>query len=186
MIENLEFEILHLKADRRAEDPALPICDPSPLERSNRKKTAGKIPQAFDRSQSIFKNPKNRLSEKVCRKVTLCQPNCKPVIHPFPGKSRNMGGRLLTCDASPHSPWSIVSSRKSVVGAGLLVRYAAHIAERKIEYFHNPNKHQKPCLRYFSEVIGLFRLGITFLGCSFEKILIPGNIQIAGDIRRDA
>ena len=189
MIENLEFEILHLKADRRAEDPALPICGPSPLERSNRKKAEGKITQGFDRSQSIFQTSPKRTS-------TGFKPNLKQVkaeldsdSHPFPGKTRNMGGGLLTCDGRPHSPWIKFLSRKSVVGSAPLVRYAAHIAEifktTSTTHSNKSNKHQKPCLRYFSDVIGHFRLDFTFFESSFEKILVPVSIQIAGDIRRD-
>src|SRR5581483_10820977 len=174
MIENLEFWILHLKAGRRAEDPALRICAPSPLERSSTKKIAGKIPQVSNRSQSIYKNPKNRPSEKVSRKVTLVQPNCKPVIHPFQGKTRNMGGILFTCDARPHSPWSIVSSRKSVVGSGLLVHFAAHIAEliKNTSLIQtNPTNIKKPRFQSFEYGIGLFVLNETLRDSSFQKIL---------------
>jgi hypothetical protein len=33
--------------------------------------------------------------------------------------------------------------------------------------------------------MGLCALNVTLLGSSFQKIIIPGTIQIAGDIRRD-
>ena len=189
MIENLEYELLHLKADRRAEDLALPICDPSPLERSNRKRAEGKITQGFDQSQSNLQTSPNRTSAGFKRNLKQVKAELDSDPHPFPEKSRNMDGRLLTCDGRPHSPWIKFLSRKSVVGSALLVRYAAHIAEiimttsfsqKKIKT--NSKKTRFQCFEY---VIELFRFFVTLVESSFEKILVPGNIQIAGDIRRD-
>lgn len=54
MIENLESEILHLKAVRRPVDPALPVCDFSPAERSNTKKADGRIPQFPGHGQFVL------------------------------------------------------------------------------------------------------------------------------------
>jgi hypothetical protein len=187
MIENLEFEILYLKADRRPEDPAQPVCDPSPTERSNKKKTAGRIPQVLDLGQSVFQTSPNSSPIDLNRNLKLCKPNCKPVIHPFPGKSRNMDGRLLTCDGRPHSPWIKFLSRKTVVGSAFLVRYAAHIAElikNTSTIQTNPTNNKKPRFQRFEYGIGLFVLNVTLRDSSFQKILIPGNIQTAGDIRR--
>src|SRR5258708_23329748 len=129
MIEHLEFSNLHLKAVRQPEDPTLPVCGLSPSERSNAKKNTGKIPQVFDHSQSIFQTSQNRSPKDLNRNFKPCKAEGKTGLHHFPGKSRNMGGRLLTCDGRPHSPWIKFLSRKTVVGSALLVRYAAHIAE---------------------------------------------------------
>ena len=190
MIKHFEFQILHLKAASRLEDPALLIWTPSTIERSNSRRAAGRIPQTLNSTQSHFPTSKKRTPTSFNQNLNLVKAEGKAGLHENRGISRNMGGRLLTCDGRPHSPRIKFLSRKAVVGSALLVRYATHITEIfKITTpidSNNSNKHQKPCLRYFSEVIGLFGLVITFLGSSFEKNLIPGNIQIAGDIRRDA
>ncbi len=189
MIENLEFELLHLKADRRAEDLALPICDPSLLERSNRKKAEGKITQGFDHSQSIFQTSPKRTSTDFKRNLKQVKAELDSDSHPFPRKNRNMGGGLLTCDGRPHSPWIKFLSRKSVVGSALLVRYAAHIAEifTTTSFIQTKIKtnSKKPRFQCFEYGIELFEFFVTLVESSFEKILVPGSIQIAGDIRRD-
>jgi hypothetical protein len=189
MIENLEFEILHLKADRRPGDSSLPICYPPTSERLNTTKTAGRIPQALDLAQPVYPKFKNRSPKEVSRKLTqrLSQSKhgSKTSLQSNKGKSRNMGGLLFTCDASPHSPWSILSSRKSVVGAGLLVHNAAHIAKRNKNTYTTNTNNKNPHMQCFKDGMGLCGLNVTLLGSSFEKFLAPGSIQIAGDIRRD-
>jgi hypothetical protein len=69
------------------------------------------------------------------------------------------------------------------VGAGLLVHNAAHIAEINKNSSSIQIKFKNISFNCFEVVIGLFGLVI---GSSFKKILIPANMQIAGDIRRDA
>ena len=198
MIENSEFKILHLKAYRQAEDPALPVCNPFPPERSNTIKTAGRIPRISLRSQSIFQTSQNRTQVDLNRNFNPVKAEVKAAFTRNQRKSRNMGGRLLTCDARPHSPRIKFLSWKTVVGSGLLVRYAAHIAEISTTTSFNQTKektnkkikvktnNKNPRLQHFKHGIELFMYSLFFLETSFEKILIPGNIQIAGDIRRDA
>jgi hypothetical protein len=178
MIENLELAILHLKAVRQPEDLPLPICASSPAERSNTKKTTGRIPQVLKHSQSNFpSSPKgfkrnlNLLKAEVDSDSTL-----------FPGKSRNMGGVSFTCDASPHSPRSIVSSRKSGVGAGLLVHLTAHIAETD-KTTSSIQTNVKTTFQHFEHAIELFFFRWFFLD-TFAKNKLPWYYAVTGDIRR--
>ncbi len=89
-----------------------------------------------------------------------------------------MGGDLLACDASPHSPWSIVSSRKSGVGAGLLAHHAAHIAELFKTTSSNLNHNKNTRFQYGEMVIGLF----VFVMVPFQKILAPGKMTVLGTL----
>jgi hypothetical protein len=185
MIENLEFKILHLKADGCHEDPVLRVHGPSTAERSNQKKAAGRIPRFSDRSQPSFPKFENSTSTDFKRNLKQLKSEFDSDSHVFHGKSRNMGGGLLTCDASPHSPWINFLSRKTVVGAGLLVRYAAHIAELIKHTSSIQTNIKNPHLQHIEHGIELCGLNVTLLGSSFEKILSPGKITFAGDIRRD-
>jgi len=64
-----------------------------------------------------------------------------------------------------------------------LIHHAAHIAERKKNTSTTQINIKNPRFQCFEYGIELFGLGVTLLG-SFDKIFAPGNIQIAGDIRR--
>jgi hypothetical protein len=144
MIGNLEFEFLHLKADRRPEDPALSVSGTSPIEHSNPRKTTGRIPHISNPVQSVFQSSENRTPAGFNRDLKPCKAERESDSHPFPEKSCDMGGVSFPRDASPHSPWIKVDLRKLLVGAGLLVHYAAHIAE-KTRILLQP-KQQKPTL----------------------------------------
>jgi hypothetical protein len=70
------------------------------------------------------------------------------------------------------------------VGSALLVNYAAHIAELIKNTYSIQTNIKNPCFQCDEYGIGFFGLNVTLLGSLFEKILSPGSIQIAGDIRR--
>ena len=139
-----------------------------------------KIPHSVRRSKPVQGIPKteNGTLSWLKRKVKLVYPKNKviPAI------------RTALCSPAtpdPTPPGAYFDSRKSVVGSGLLVRYAAPIAGMfKTTSSIYSNKHQKPCMQYFADGIGLFGVSVTFLGSSFEKILSPANITFAGDIGR--
>ncbi len=186
MIENLEFKILHLKADGRPKDPASRVYDPSTSEHSNPKKIARRIPRICDRSQPRFQKTENGTSTDLNRNLNLIQAELKAAYSQKQGKSRNLGGVLLTCDGRPHSPWIKFLSRKTVVGSALLVRYAAHIAELIKNTSSIQTNYKNPCSQCFECVIGLYGLFVAFLVSSFEKILASGKMTFAGDIRRQS
>ena len=104
MIEKLEFEILHLKADRQPEDPSLPIRYSSTNEHSNPRSAASRIDQALNPSQSVLRNSQNRPSKKLTQRLSQSKHGSKTGLQSNEEKSRNVGGLLFTCDASPHSP----------------------------------------------------------------------------------
>ena len=86
---------------------------------------------------------------------------------------------------APTPPVSVSDDCNSVVGAGLLVRYAAHIAELIKHTSSIQTNIKNPHLQHIEHGIELCGLNVTLLGSSFEKILSPGKITFAGDIRRD-
>ena len=109
-------------------------------------------------------------------------------IYPKTGENARERG-MFRCPPTPAPtpPVSLCEYRKSVVGAGLLVHYGAHIAELIKNTYSiqtNPTNSKKPRFQCFEFVIELVELNVTLLGSLFEKILSPGSIQIAGDIRR--
>jgi len=183
MIENLEQQKTSLTALKRPIAALSPVPVSSTSEHLNLNSSRGKIPQAFNVIQPIFQKFENSPSTDLSRKLTLIQPEGKTALPKNQIKSRNMGGESFTCDASPHSPCIKFDDRKTGVGAGLSVHNAAHIAEINKNSSSIQIKLKNISFNCFEVVIGLFGLVI---GSSFKKILIPVNMQIAGDIRRDA
>jgi hypothetical protein len=183
MIENLEQQKTSLTALKRTIAALSPVPVSSTSEHLNLNSSHAKIPQAFNVIQPVFQKSENNLSADLGRKLTLIQPKGKTGLPKKPENSRNMGGDSFTCDASPHSPCIKFDDRKTGVGAGLLVHNAAHIAEINKNSSSIQIKFKNISFNCFEVVIGLFGLVI---GSSFKKILIPANMQIAGDIRRDA
>jgi len=186
MIENLEQQKTSLMALKRPIAALSPVPVSSTSEHLNLNSSRGKIPQAFDLIQPIFQKFENRPSTDLSGRLTLIQPESKTALPKKSRNSRNMGGDSFTCDASPHSPCIKFDDRKTGVGAGLLVHNAAHIAEINKNSSSIQIKFKNISFNCFAVVIGLFGLVITLFGSSFKKIFIPANMQIAGDIRRDA
>ena len=103
MIENLEFEILHLKALGWGKDPILPLCAPLISDRLKIKKSANKIPHAYAPCQINFEVSKNHTRKNVSAHLTPThvkgKANCKSVLHYLLRIGRKMGG-----DPSPATP----------------------------------------------------------------------------------
>jgi hypothetical protein len=194
MNEQFEFQILHLKGDYCPEDFPLASCSPSTSELSNPSQAAQKIPQTLNGSQLNFTIHQKSATTHLNRNFNLLKAERDSESHPFSRISRNMGGRLLTCDARPHSPWIKFLSRKAVVGSGLLVRYAAHIAGLvKTTSFIQTNvktnsktkvktNNKNPRFQHFKHSIELFMYSAVFLETSFEKNLAPGNMFLLGTL----
>jgi len=186
MNELFGFQILHLKGDCFPEDFVLASCYPSTSELSNPSQSTLRIPQTLNSSQLIFTIHQKSATARFNRDLNLLKAERDSDSHLFSGNSRNMGGCFLTCDARPHSPWINFLSRKAVVGSGLLVRLAAHIAEiskpTSFIYSNKSNKHQNPCFQHFARVIALFAFSVVVLGSFFEKIFAPGNMFVLGTL----
>ncbi|HUO58664.1 MAG TPA: hypothetical protein VMV05_10870 [bacterium] len=177
MIENLESRNLHLKAHGLGDGSAFAVCCSSIPEHQIPKELDGRIPQALKHSQSNFPSAPKSFKQDL----NLLKAEVDSDSHPFPRKSRNMGGVSFTCDASPHSPWSIVSSRKSGVGAGLLVHLTAHIAESdkttsstKTNIKTQPSSTLKTLLSFF--------ICDGFCWTPFQKIIFPGTMPLLGTL----
>jgi hypothetical protein len=194
MTQQFEFQILHLKGDYCPEVFAPASCSPSTSELSNPSQAAQKIPQTLNGSQLNFTIHQKSTTTHLNWNLNLLKAERDSESHSFSGKSRNMGGRLLTCDARPHSPWIKFLSSKAVVGSGLLVRYAAHIAgiitttsftqtnikaKSKTKIKTN-NKNQ--CFQHFKPSSELFMYPVVFFGTFFEKSLAPGNMFLLGTL----
>ena len=183
MIEILEIQKISQTDLERSFIVAPLVCALPNLEHLALNLPYGKISHPLHPMEPISSIPKTESGALswLKRKVKLVYPKNKviPAI-----------GAALCSPATPDPtpPGSYFDSRKSVVGSGLSVRYTAPIAGifKNTFYIHSnkSKKHQKPCLRYFSDGIGLFGVSVTFLGSSFEKILGPANITFAVDIGR--
>jgi len=184
MNELFEFRILHLKGDYFPEDFVHASCYPSTSELSNPSQSNQRIPQTLNASQLNFTIHQKSATTHLNRNLNLVKAECDSDSHSFSGNSRNMGGCFLTCDARPHSPWIKFLSRKAVVGSGLLVRLAAHIAAliKATSNFPPKSNNQNPCFQQFAGVIELFAFSAVVLGSSFEKILAPGNMFVLGTL----
>ncbi len=184
MNELFGFQILHLKGDCFPEDFVLASCYPSTSELSNPSQSTLRIPQTLNSSQLIFTIHQKSATARFNRDLNLLKAERDSDSHLFSGNSRNMGGCFLTCDARPHSPWINFLSRKAVVGSGLLVRLAAHIAAliKDISNFPPKSNNQHLCFQHFAGVIELFAFSAVVLGTSFEKNLAPGNMFVLGTL----
>jgi hypothetical protein len=184
MNELFGFQILHLKGDCFPEDFVLASCYPSTSELSNPSQSTRRIPQTLNASQFNFTIHQKSATARFNRNLNLLKAERDSDSHLFSGNSRNMGGCFLTCDARPHSPWINFLSRKAVVGSGLLVRLAAHIAAliKATSNFKPKSNNTNPCFQYFAGVIELFAFSMVVLGTSFEKILAPGNMFVLGTL----
>jgi hypothetical protein len=186
MNELFGFQILHLKGDCFPEDFVLASCYPSTSELSNPSQSTRRIPQTLNASQFNFTIHQKIATTSFNRNLNLLKAEGKTALPEKQRKSRNMGGGFLTCDARPHSPRIKFLSWKAVVGSGLLVRLAAHIAEiskpTSFIYSNKSNKHQNPCFQHFARVIALFAFSVVVLGSFFEKIFAPGNMFVLGTL----
>ncbi len=177
MIENLEYQNLHLKAPGRPDEPLCVILFSSSPENPIPEDPEVKIPQASKHCPTRFQSHPNDLK----RDLKPLKAEGESDSHPFPGKSRNTGGVSFTCDASPHSPWSIVSSRKSGVGAGLLVHLTAHIAEsNKTTSSTKTNFKTHPSTT--SSTLLDFSVFDGFSWMPFQKINFPGTMPLLGTL----
>ena len=171
MIEYLEFSNLHLKADRRAVDPAASICTPSKPNHSNLDSLPKISAHSLVRSEPVLDYRKtlsgalNRLKRNVNQIHIL-----------FQGKAAIWAAFCSPATPAPTPPASLCDGRKEVVGAGLLVHYAAHIAELFKNTYTIQTNIKKPCMQRFEDFIGLCVLVASLLESSFAKILSPGVI----------
>jgi hypothetical protein len=185
MNEFFRFENLHLKGDYCPEDFVHASCSLSTTQNKIPSQSARRIPQILNASQLNFTIHQKSTTSHLNRNLNLLKAERDSESHPFSGLSRNMGGRLLTCDARPHSPWIKFLSRKTVVGSGLLVRYAAHIAGlvKTTSFIQNQVKtNKKQCFQHSENGIELFLFAVVVLGTSFQKIFAPGNMLLLGTL----
>ena len=189
MIEHLEFSNLHLKADRRVEDPAGPICTLSKPNHSNSDSLPRISAHSSVHSEPVLGLQKLKAILKAALSGTLIRLNRNVTLIQvlFQRKAAMWAAFCSPATPAPTPPVSLCEYRNTVVGAGLLVHYGAHIAELIKNTYSiqtNPTNIKNPRFQCFEFVIELVELNVTLLGSLFEKILSPGSIQIAGDIRR--
>ena len=125
MIENLEFSNLHLKADRRAEDPARSICVLLKPNHSN----SESLPR-ISAPSSVHSEPVFDPSKTLNRALNGLNRNENLILILFQRKAAIWAAFCSPATPAPTPPASSCDGRKEVVGAGLLVHHAAHIAEK--------------------------------------------------------
>ncbi len=179
MIEYLEFSNLHLKADRLAEDPIVPICSSSKTNHSNSDSLPRISAPSSTRSELVFD-----LSKTLSGALNGLNRNENQLLILFGRKAAIWAAFCSPATSAPTPSGSLCDGRKEVVGAGFLVHLAAHIAELNKNTSSIQSNIKNPRFQRLGYVIGLRGLVVTFFGSSFQKISSPGTMAIAGDIRR--
>ena len=181
MTVHLEILILHLKAGKSLKDPGLSSCVRQKILLSNPAQTAWGITQSRSNLQLKLTTGSTRTWPDLKQSLKPLKAVCDSDSPLFPENSCNMDGDCFACDASPHSPWSIFSSRRSGVGAGLLAHFAAHIAELFTNTSSIQTNFKNPPIQRFKQGICLSCLQCLF-GSSSKKILVPAMIQSLGTL----
>jgi len=172
---------LHLKAFSLSEALKRALCCSLILESLISKELDGRITHVLKHDPPDSPSSQNGVPNYLTRSLNLLKAEVDSDSHPFPGKSRNMGGVSFTCDASPHSPWSIFSSRKSGVGAGLLVHLTAHIAELEKTTSSTKTNIKTQPLNTSSTLLNFSVFG-GFSWTPFQKIIFPGTMPVLGTL----